>query len=89
MSSETEVPTMSPVASTLVSLIPTTAPTKLDTTPPTVSPVSKSISPTNSPTGNLILSDRENGCTGEEPCGKCLGKRAIASAPPNWNGYNY
>jgi hypothetical protein len=89
VSSETEVPTKSPVASTPVPLISTTAPTKLDTTPPTVSPVSESMPPTGSPTGNLVLSDRESGCTGEEPCGKCLGKRAIASAPPNWNGFNY
>ena len=70
VSAETQAPTKSPVASTLVPATSTTAPTKLETTPPTVSPIPTS----SSPTGPLILSDRENFCTGEEPCGKCLGK---------------
>ena len=87
---ETEAPTESSLISTLApttstiapsKIAPSTiAPTKLDTTPPTTeSPTSSS------PTGILILSDREDDCTkdepcgmctGEEPCGKCLGKLA-------------
>lgn len=71
VSAETESPTKSPAASTLAPAISTTAPTKLDSTPPTASPISTTSSPI-----PLILSDRENVCTGEEPCGECLGKLA-------------
>jgi hypothetical protein len=63
------ISTLAPAISTLAPAISTIAPTKLDTTPPTtVSPTSSS------PTEILILSDRENDCTDDEPCGKCTGE---------------